>query len=244
MEKQKIPLLYHPASRVPQSALRPKLAYVILLLKILQRLPVVLRIRLKLLTLAYTALHDLTPPTSPMPSYAIISLAIHAPPTLVFLCFFHTPNSSPSLGHCLECSSSTLYVGNCSSFRSHMKDLLLRKPIPHHSPRAMVLNHCTHFFLFIALTTACNYTFISCLSLITCSTRARNMSVLFTNISPGPSAVSLPNKHLLSIWMKNELESCILGSCAEEFKWCGGQQRDQKVFEQVSGRMDSYDQNG
>ena len=94
----------------PESCLRMKIDYATLLLKILPRCP----IRIKSVT-PYTGLQGsvwLDPLlTSAAPACAILCLAIHAPSTLVFMCFFHTPNFLPSLGQCLECSSSTPFGG-------------------------------------------------------------------------------------------------------------------------------------
>ena len=59
---KEVPTLPFFIESTPESCLKPKLGYAILLLKILPWFPIVLRIKPKLLTLAYKALHDLTPP--------------------------------------------------------------------------------------------------------------------------------------------------------------------------------------
>lgn len=95
----------------------------------------------------------------------------------------------------------------------------------------------------MTLTTTCNYTYTSCLPrLVTCSTGAENVSVLFSSVSPGLSAVSMPNKHLLSIGMKKNWRVVSLRVTPKSLidKEIG--RENQKVFEQVADKKDSYDQ--
>ena len=108
--------------------------YAILLLKALQWLPVVPRVKPKVLMLAYKALHDLAPPD--LLSSISCPSPFHYPwPTHTALFSFHTPNSFPSLGRAWSAHPPLpVWV------TPHLSGLFLHKSFPGFPAQATILS--------------------------------------------------------------------------------------------------------